>query len=70
VKDGIYFIPRPDSVGHQSIQFFSFATKTVRAISTVERPYNYLSLSPDGRWILYSQIDETGSDLMLVENFR
>ena len=30
-----------------------------------------LSVSPDGRWLLYSQVDGApGSDLMVVENFR
>jgi hypothetical protein len=31
---------------------------------------NALSLSPDERWILYTQADQAGSDLMLVENFQ
>ena len=71
VKEGIYFIPRPDSAGRYSIQFFNFATKRIRSITTIESPVaDYLSVSPDGRWILYSQIDQSGSDLMLVENFR
>jgi Tol biopolymer transport system component len=71
VKEGIYFIPRPDSAGRHSIQFFNFATKTIRSISVIERPvYSYLSVSADGRCILYSQGDQEGSDLMLVENFR
>ena len=70
-KEGIYFIPRPDSAGRYSIQFFNFATKKIRSLSTIEGPIDaYLSVSPDGRWILYSQIDQLGSDLMLVENFR
>jgi len=29
-----------------------------------------LSVSPDEHWLLYTQIDQGGSDLMLVENFR
>jgi Tol biopolymer transport system component len=68
--EGIYFIPRPDA-GRYSIQFFNFATKKIRSVTTIDGPLSeYLSVSPDGRWILYSQIDQQGSDLMLVENFR
>jgi hypothetical protein len=29
-----------------------------------------LTVSPDGRWILYTQFDQRGSDIMLMENFR
>jgi len=29
-----------------------------------------LAISPDGRWILYSQLDQGGNDIMLVENFH
>jgi hypothetical protein len=29
-----------------------------------------IAVSPDGRTILYTQLDEAGSDLMRVENFR
>jgi len=69
VKEGIYFIPNPDAADRSSIQFFHFATKRIRSISTIKNSYN-LSVSPDGRWLLYSQKDQLGSDLMLVENFR
>src|SRR5262249_21116690 len=71
VNEGVYFIPSPDSRGRYSIQFFNFATKKIRSIATIEKPiFFYLSVSPDGRSILYTQIDHTGSDLMLVENFH
>jgi hypothetical protein len=29
-----------------------------------------ITVSPDGRTILYTQLDDAGSDLMLVVNFR
>ncbi len=29
-----------------------------------------LSLSPDGRYLLYSPIDPQGSDLMLIDHFQ
>ena len=29
-----------------------------------------LAVPPDGRYLLWSQIDAVGSDLMLLENFR
>ncbi len=71
VKEGIYFIPKQDAAGRDSIQFFNFATKRISPISTIESAmFANLSVSPDGRWILYSQTDQLGSDLMLVENFR
>jgi Tol biopolymer transport system component/DNA-binding winged helix-turn-helix (wHTH) protein len=70
-NEGIYFIPKPDSFGRYTIQFFNFTTKKTRPVFTIESEIDiYLSASPDGRWILYSQIDQDGSDLMLVENFR
>jgi Tol biopolymer transport system component/DNA-binding winged helix-turn-helix (wHTH) protein len=74
VQEGIYFIlPGPESTGPNpcSIRFFDFATKEIRTIFTNERAMEgYLSISPDGKQILYSQMDQEGSDLVLVENFR
>ncbi len=29
-----------------------------------------VDVSPDGEWILYTQMDQINSDIMLVENFR
>jgi Tol biopolymer transport system component/DNA-binding winged helix-turn-helix (wHTH) protein len=65
---GIYFIaqgPVP------RVRFYDFATRAVKAIADLPgapAPYvGGISVSKDGRYVIYSQIDETASDLMLVD---
>jgi hypothetical protein len=71
VKDGIYFIPGSGADGKCSIHFLNFSTAKVKAIAPISTwPTEGLSASPDGRFLLFSQFDEIGSDLMLVENFQ
>ena len=71
VTDGIYFIPAPGADGKSYIQFLSFATGKVKSVAPISGPpHEGLSVSPDGRSLLFSQYDEAGSDLMLVENFK
>jgi Tol biopolymer transport system component len=66
---GIYFIKGP--AASSSIQFFRFTTGAVTTVYAIPKPVFFgLSVSPDGLSILYTQIDQQGSDLMLVENFR
>jgi eukaryotic-like serine/threonine-protein kinase len=70
-KDGVYFIPEAGTDGKSSIQFLSFGTAKVKTVAPISGPpAEGLSVSPDGRSLLFSQVDEEGSDLMLVENFR
>ena len=68
--DGIYFFTTPDVKGRSEIRLYEFATRRTKRILTVERSVGMIALSPDGRTILYPQMDEHGSDLMLVENFH
>jgi eukaryotic-like serine/threonine-protein kinase len=70
VDDGIYFIQRPEASSDYSIQFFDTATGGIRTIAKFTNQLRDLTVSPDRRWILYTQIEQAGSDLMLVENFR
>jgi hypothetical protein len=69
-QDGIYYY----NTRTRAIEFFSFATRKVTKVATPERdPVFYgpgFSVSPDGRWILYAQVDIEASHIMLVENFR
>jgi sugar lactone lactonase YvrE len=68
VPKGIYFAPME---APKSVQYFDFAIKHVRRILKSEKIFgNGLSVSPDGRWLLYTQVDKENSDIMLVENFH
>jgi Tol biopolymer transport system component len=70
VDEGVYFVNATEP-SSPAIEFFDFATSQVRSIATLEKPTVFgLAVSPDGRWILYTQIDRRDSDIMLVENFR
>ena len=72
VNRGIYFVAMPDlSQNTSSIKFFSFATGKTTAIGIILGIAGWgLSVSPDEKFLLYTQVDQSGSDLMLVENFR
>jgi len=68
---GIYFTPRTGNDSTSSVQFFNFATGATTQIVKVTKMLDLgLGVSPDGRTLLYSQVDHTGSNLMLVENFH
>jgi len=75
VDKGIYFVPVQDAISGYSIQFLDLRTNQIRRIASFERPLGSgdtggLAISPDGRWILYQQLDRQGAELTLVENFR
>jgi len=65
---GIYFVP---SDSPRSLRYFDFATKRIRSIFTVDKDFaSGLSVSPDGRSILYSQDGGLNSDIMLIDHFH
>ena len=59
---------------HPCISLYSFGTQRVTTFGTVDKPLvisdGALSVSPDGQWALYSEIDHVESHIMLVEIFR
>jgi hypothetical protein len=70
VESGIYFYQ--DTGIKTELDFLDLRTSRIRQIHTLDKPPapwpGGLSVSPDGRWFLYSRIDEAASDLMLLEN--
>jgi eukaryotic-like serine/threonine-protein kinase len=68
---GIYFFTPVDERGRSDICLYEFATgKTKRILAIEGRSSYYIEASADARSILYSNYDQAGSDLMLIENFR
>jgi Tol biopolymer transport system component len=69
-EKGIYFInfqSRPSV----TVAFFEFATNKIFPIWTLtNHPYVGLSVSADGKSILYAQNEYSKSDIMLLRNFR
>jgi Tol biopolymer transport system component/DNA-binding winged helix-turn-helix (wHTH) protein len=72
VNDGIYFID-PDAKDGVVVEFFDFAThkeRRVAELGIVNILPVCVAVSPDRRQILYTQVDQIGADIILVENFR
>ena len=71
MDDGIYYISKPNEKGVSHIRFKDFANGSDRVVVAIEGRVDWgLTVSPDRRTFLYTLADESGSDLMLVENFR
>ena len=72
-EKGIYFATANEPA-RPVIEFFNFATRNVTTVATLDKPLSSsdpgLTVSLNGRSILFSQMDQSGSDLMLIENFR
>jgi hypothetical protein len=67
-RTGIYFVPAD---APRSLRYFDFASKQIRPIFEMDKDFSGgLSVSPDGRWILYSQAGDISGDIMLVDHFH
>ena len=71
-EQGIYFATA--SAAGSLLEFYNFATKQISEVTRLERSAERyvpgLAVSPDGRSLLYCRMDHSGSDVMMVENFR
>ena len=70
---GIYFATAENS-SHPIIEFFSFDNNKITTIARLDKPLFKtdpgLAISPDGQSLLVLQMDQSGSDIVLAENFR
>jgi Tol biopolymer transport system component len=72
-RRGLYFV-NPTAKPRPAIELFDLATRRVTRIAELETPpvqwTPALSVSRDERSILYTQEEQGGSDILLVEGFR
>jgi eukaryotic-like serine/threonine-protein kinase len=69
LDSGVYFIERV--AGDARLQYFDLAARTSITVASNLGNVDFgLSVSPDGRTILFARIDSSVNDLMLVENFE
>jgi Tol biopolymer transport system component len=68
-RRGVYYV-RGES-GRDAIRVHDHTTGRSTVLLELSRPIaSGLSLSPDERYLLFSQVDDEGSELMLADNFR
>jgi Tol biopolymer transport system component len=71
-RRGIYFVTNfSSSLQPGQMMFYRFFDGRISKVTGADDPSYYgSSVSPDGRYLLYTKFTATGSDLMLVENFH
>jgi Tol biopolymer transport system component/DNA-binding winged helix-turn-helix (wHTH) protein len=69
-KSGIYFMSHEN--GKTTIELYDTRTQKIRPIFSLEKSAPYwigaMPVSPDGKWMLFPQIDGHSSNLMMLEN--
>ncbi len=67
--NGVYFLA-PGLPGPQ-VEFFDFGTRLVSHIAKLDRPSFYgLALSPNGKYLIFSQQDKSQHQIFVVSGFR
>jgi Tol biopolymer transport system component len=70
-RRGIYFLARAGARDQTSLDFFEYSTGRRSTLVSLGKPFWWgMALAPDEKSFLYSVIDNSGSNLMLVDNFR
>ncbi len=70
VDEGLYYMPETAADGSTSLRFHSFATGQDTEIAPIKDPYSGVTVSPDRKTILFPVLIRTGSNIMVVDNFR
>jgi Tol biopolymer transport system component len=67
VTGGFYFVPND---APRTMRYFDLASHKAKDVFTLEKDFDDgISVSPDGRYILYSQADEQSEEIMLMDRY-
>jgi Tol biopolymer transport system component/tRNA A-37 threonylcarbamoyl transferase component Bud32 len=70
-ESGIWYFAAGQPNQPNALYFYDFASKASREVYRSERSVGPgISVSADGRRLLFTQVDRWGSDLMLIDGFR
>jgi Tol biopolymer transport system component/DNA-binding winged helix-turn-helix (wHTH) protein len=68
---GLYFVAINGTPDHPSVDFLDFRSGQRSTLVRLDKPFWFgLTLSPNERSLVFSVVDNAGSNLMLVEGFR
>jgi Tol biopolymer transport system component len=71
VESGVYLSTARGLEGGSEILFYRFRDQATQTVYRLPRPVALgLSVAPDESWLLFSQLDGSGSDLMLIDGFQ
>jgi Tol biopolymer transport system component len=72
-REGLCFLDLSNAA-HPAIKLLNTATGLLKNLGTLDKPvdwgYSGLSVSSDGQWIIFAQLDDLISQIMLVKNFH
>ena len=71
-ESGIYFMTVVKK--QTEVHFFDFKRQKVSRVFTLDKSLpgwsGGISISADGKWLFYPQLDGRSSDLMMIENWK